>query len=145
MPVAVLIHKATTRYAKTLKSLSERHRHASDQSPHRLTDQARTTHSTNSSYAPVSAPAARSTQLETSISTEYFTTPHPPSPCDPQLTKLSNLQTGSLGCAPTPSQYFVRLVSSCMFLYFFCGLGRPVMSSIVSGVSVASGTRGMGS
>lgn len=30
---------------------------------------------------------------------------------------LSNLQTGSLGCAPTPSQYFARAVSSRMSLY----------------------------
>lgn len=39
---------------------------------------------------------------------------HPPSPL---LTKLSILHTVSVGCAPTPSQYFARDRSSAMSLY----------------------------
>lgn len=38
----------------------------------------------------------------------------------PFHTMASNLHAGSLGCAPTPSQYFARAVSSLMSLY-----GRP--------------------
>ena len=62
-------------------------------------------------------------------------------------TRLKSRHTGSLGCAPTPSQYLVRLVSSWIFLYRFCsGRGRSVSwLSTVSGVSVARGTRGTGS
>lgn len=63
----------------------------------------------------------------------------------PLLTKLKSLHTGSLGCAPTPNQYFVRLVSSWISLYLFCFRGRPVISSIVSGSAFARGTRGVGS
>ena len=34
-------------------------------------------------------------------------------------TILSSLAAGSLGCAPTPNQYFTLLLSNWMFLYFF--------------------------
>lgn len=35
-----------------------------------------------------------------------------------RLTKLNSLHTGSEGCAPTPNQYFVRLKSNVISLYF---------------------------
>jgi hypothetical protein len=36
------------------------------------------------------------------------------------LTIENSRHTGSLGCAPTPNQYFVLIVSSCRSLYRFC-------------------------
>lgn len=39
------------------------------------------------------------------------------------LTKHNSLSTGSLGCAPTPNQYLVLLMSSLISLYLFCLYG----------------------
>ncbi len=60
-----------------------------------------------------------------------------------QLTSLNNFPTGSVVCAPTPSQYLVRAKSSCTS---FCLFGANLVpSGKNSGVSrVASGVCGMG-
>jgi hypothetical protein len=62
-----------------------------------------------------------------------------------KLTIRNILSTGSLGLAPTPSQYFVLLWSRWMSLYNFGFCGRPVTGSMACGASVARGTRGVGS
>jgi hypothetical protein len=71
------------------------------------------------------------------------------------LTIENSLHTGSLGCAPTPSQYFVRNVSSCSSLYRFCffAAGLVVLGdgasadglTIGSSSAEARGIRGKGS
>lgn len=64
------------------------------------------------------APATQS-NLNVSHHLTLKFTPSPPSPSNKRLTILNNLHAGSLGCAPTPSQYFARDVSSLMSLIGF--------------------------
>jgi hypothetical protein len=69
-------------------------------------------------YAPTSTAAQSSQTITPIISPARIPQP------ERALTIESNLQTGSLGCAPTPSQYFARAVSSCISL-----IGFPPISS----------------
>jgi len=58
-------------------------------------------------------------------------------------TKHNNLATGSVGCAPTPNQYFVRELSSRISLNFLGANFSPVTRN--SGVSgLATGVWGIG-
>lgn len=67
----------------------------------------------------------------------------------PQLTILSNLQAGSLGCAPTPSQYFALAISNLTSLNFLGAISTaapaPGIAADVLGVFVSLGVLGIGS
>lgn len=72
---------------------------------------------TPSSLSPTPTFAFLSTPpLPLSFPLSYPPSPPPLPPNADQLTILNNRHTGSLGCAPTPSQYFARDVSSLMSL-----------------------------